>query len=350
MKSFESRHLAQQPITQNLLQTVRLLGEYKGKELLFKNQIPQALETLRQTAAIQSTESSNRIEGITAPHKRLLDLVADKTTPQDRSEQEIAGYRDVLATIHSNHEAIHLTTGIVLQFHRDLYRYGAAEGGHWKSMDNAITERLPDGTQRVRFQPVSTFDTSRYMEDLLREFTESWQTGEVEKLLVIPAFVLDFLCIHPFRDGNGRMARLLTLLLLYQAGYEVGRFVSLERIIENSKESYYDALYRSSQGWHEGHHDLLPFTEYLLGTFVAAYREFESRVGTLTSARGAKTSLVEEAIARLPDGFRMADVERLCPSVTRDMIRVVLRKLKQEGAVWSEGAGVTAVWRKRPGG
>lgn len=350
MKSFENRYLAHQPITQNLLQTVRLLGEYKGKEQVFENQIPQALETLRKAAVIQSTESSNRIEGITAPHKRILDLVAEKTTPQDRSEQEIAGYRDVLATIHAEHAAVPLTTGIILQFHRDLYRYVAAEGGRWKSMDNAITERLPDGTERIRFQPVSAFDTPRYMEALIQEFTEAWQRGEVEKLLIIPAFVLDFLCIHPFRDGNGRMARLLTLLLLYHADYDMGRFVSLERIIEDSKESYYDALYRSSQGWHEGRHDLLPFTEYLLGTFIAAYREFEARVGTLASARGAKTSLVEEAIARLPDGFRMADVERLCPSVTRDMIRVVLRKLKQEGAVWSEGAGVTAVWRKRPGG
>lgn len=350
MKSLRGGFLFRHTVTQNVLQAVRLLGEYKGKEQLFKNQIPQALDTLRKAAVIQSTESSNRIEGITAPHERILDLVAEKTTPQNRSEQEIAGYRDVLATIHADYAAIPVTTGVLLQFHRDLNRYLAAEGGRWKTADNTITERLPDGTERVRFRPVSAFDTPQYMEALTREFTASWERGEVEKLLIIPAFVLDFLCIHPFRDGNGRMARLLTLLLLYHAGYEVGRFVSLERIVEDSKESYYDALYRSSQGWHQGRHDLLPFTEYLLGTFIAAYGEFESRVGTLASARGAKTSLVEEAIARLPDTFRMTDVERLCPAVTRDMIRVVLRRLKQEGAVWSEGAGVTAVWRKRPGG
>lgn len=347
MKSFAPGFIERQPITQNLLRTVRLLGEFKGKETLFTEQIPQALETLRQAAIIQSTESSNRIEGITAPLKRIQALVAQKTTPRNRSEQEIAGYRDVLNTIHANHVHMPLTTGVVLQLHRDLYRYLEGAGGQWKAVDNEISEIQPDGTKILRFQPVPAFATPEYMENLHSRFHELWNLGEVEKLLVIPAYVLDFLCIHPFLDGNGRMARLLSLLLLYHAGFAVGRYISLEKIIEQSRESYYDSLYQSSQDWHEGKHALLPWVEYFLGVLVAAYREFEQRVGMLTTARGAKTEMVLAAIQHLPDGFRMVDLERLCPNVTRDMIRVVLNKLKKEGAVWCEGAGAGAIWRKR---
>jgi Fic family protein len=347
MKSFEPGFLERQPITHNLLRTVRLLGEFKGKEDLFKEQFPQALETLRQVAIVQSTESSSRIEGVTAPAKRIQALVAEKTTPRNRSEQEIAGYRDALNTIHANQARMPVTTGVVLQLHRDLFRYADTPGGRWKPADNQIVEIGPDGTRRVRFQPVPAFLTSEYMEALHARFRDEWQAGEIDKLLLIPAYVLDFLCIHPFSDGNGRIARLLTLLLLYHAGFDVGRYVSLEKIIEQSKESYYDSLYQSSQGWHEGRHALLPWTEYLLGVLIAAYREFEARVGTLTVARGAKTQLILEAVRRLPDGFRMVDLERQCPNVSRDMIRVVLDRLKKDGAVWREGAGAGAVWRKR---
>jgi Fic family protein len=174
-----------------------------------------------------------------------------------------------------------------------------------------------------------------------------WRKGAIEKLVLIPAYILDFLCIHPFLDGNGRIARLLGLLLLYHAGFEVGRYVSLEMLIEQSKESYYETLQQSSQGWHEGKHTLLPWMEYVLGVLIAAYREFEQRVGFLTMARGAKTEMVLQAIRHLPDGFRMVELERMCPHVTRDMIRVVLNKLKAEGAVLCEGAGRSALWRKR---
>jgi Fic family protein len=239
-----------------------------------------------------------------------------------------------------------LTPGVVLQLHRDLYQYAETEGGRWKPVDNEITELLADGTQRVRFHPVSAAGTPGHMETLHTEFGRLWQQDQVEKLLLISAYVLDFLCIHPFLDGNGRVARLLTLLLLSQAGYEVGRFVSIEAMIERSRESYYDTLYQSSQGWHQGRHDPVPWIEYFLGVLIATYREFESRVGSLSVARGAKTQIVLDAIRRLPDGFRMADLERLCPSVTRDMIRVVINKLKKRRELWCEGAGAGAVWRK----
>jgi Fic family protein len=347
MKSFEPGFIESQPITQNLLRTVRLLGEYKGKEELFKQQIPQALETLRQAAIIQSTESSNRIEGVTAPLERIQALVSKKTTPRNRSEQEIAGYRDVLQTIHANYAHIPLTTGVVLQLHRDLYRYAGETGGRWKSVDNEIMEVRPDGTKVIRFQPLSAFATPEAMEQLHIRLNEMWRQGAVEKLVLIPAYVLDFLCMHPFLDGNGRMARLLSLLLLYQAGFEVGRYISLEMLVEQSKESYYDTLQQSSQRWLEGKHTLLPWTEYFLGVLIAAYREFEQRVGLLTMARGAKTEMVLQAIRHLPDGFRMVELERMCPHVTRDMIRVVLNKLKAESEIVCEGAGRGAIWRKR---
>lgn len=346
MKSFGHGQI-HQPVPQNVVQSVRLLGEFKGRQALYAQQTPQVLEALRQAAVVQSTESSNRIEGVVASHARIQELVAQKTTPRDRSEQEIAGYRDVLQTIHASHEGIRLTAGVVLQLHGDLYRYTSAQGGRWKIADNEIVERHPDGTRVVRFQPVAAWATPQAMDELHQRFKEEQQAGQSEPLLLIAAYVLDFLCIHPFLDGNGRMARLLTLLLLYQAGYEVGRYVGLEKIIEESKESYYEALGRSSQGWHEGQHDLLPWTEYLLGTLIAAYREFEARVGTLSSARGAKTEMVLDAFGRLPAQFRLVELERACPGVTRDMIRVVLNRLKSEGRVEAVGRGAGARWAKQ---
>lgn len=257
MSSFEREFLEKQPIPHSLLRTIRLLGEYRGKEALFIQQTPQVLESLRQVAIIQSTESSNRIEGIEAPPARIKKLVEHKTTPKNRSEQEIAGYRDALATIHANHANMPFTTGIVLQLHRDLYQFVAQQGGRWKMADNEISETRSDGTKVTRFRPIPAHQTPEAMERLHALFKEQWDRGEIDPLLLIPAYVLDFLCIHPFTDGNGRMARLLTLLLLYQSGFEVGRYISLEYLIENQREGYYDAFYKSSQDWHEGEQTLL---------------------------------------------------------------------------------------------
>lgn len=346
MKSFEAGFIERQPITQKLLQTVRLLGEYKGKEELFKQQIPQALETLRQAAIIQSTESSNRIEGVTAPLERIQALVAKKTEPRNRSEQEITGYRDVLNTIHASHPHIPIKSGMVLQLHRDLYRYAGESGGRWKAVDNEITEVRPDGAKIIRFRPVSAFATPGAMEDLHAGFGELWRTGEVEKLLLIPAYVLDFLCIHPFLDGNGRMARLLSLLLLYQAGFEVGRYISLEMIVEQSKESYYDTLQQSSQGWPEGKHELLPWTEYFLGVLLAAYRDFEQRVGLMTTAHGAKTEMVLNAIQTMQGEFSVKTLRERCPHVGVDLIRRILREERQAERLECLGRGPDARWRR----
>ena len=346
MKSFESGFDQRLPLTHGLVRAVRSLGEFKGKEELFRQQMPQALETLRQVAIIQSTESSNRIEGVTAPPDRIRALIAEKTTPRNRSEQEISGYRDALNTIHSNYEAMSLTPNLILQLHRDLFKYTDKPGGSWKASPNKISERLPDGTEWIRFDPVAPHLTPDYMDNLHNHFTRYWDDGEVDKLLLIPAYVFDFLCIHPFPDGNGRMARLLSLLLLYQAGYGVGRFVSLERIIEGSKEGYYETLFQSSQGWYESTHTLKPWTEYFLGMLTAAYREFEGRVGLLTSSRGAKTEMVLEAISRFHGEFSVRDIQEQCPNVGIDLIRRLLRQEREAGHLEVSGRGPQAKWRR----
>lgn len=258
-RSFQDDVLGQQPITQRLLQSVRLVGEYRGKEALFAEQSPQVLQALRESAVIQSTESSNRIEGVVAPPQRIRALVAKRTEPANRSEQEIAGYRDVLNTIHVNFAEMPLTSALVLQLHRDLFQFAPGGGGRWKSAGNDIVETRPDGTRVVRFTPLAPHLVPDAMAQLHDGYRAALDSGAVEPLLLVPAYVLDFLCIHPFADGNGRMARLLSLLLLYRAGYQVGRYVSLETVIEDTREGYYDSLHASSQGWHETRHSLLPW-------------------------------------------------------------------------------------------
>ncbi|MEH2458286.1 Fic family protein [Nostoc sp.] len=346
MPSFEPGYIESQPITQNLLRTIRLIGEYKGKQDLFKQQSPQILETLEQTAIIQSTESSNRIEGVEAPIKRIKAIIEQRTTPKNRSEQEIAGYRDVLNTIHVNCMTIPFTTGMVLQMHRDLYQFLPGGGGHWKQTDNNITEIKPDGTMSVRFETVKAFLTPDSMTQLHERFNNLWEADEVEQLLLIPTYVLDFLCVHPFRDGNGRISRLLSLLLLYQAGYEVGRYISLEKIVERTKESYYDTLKQSSLGWHEGEHSLIPWWEYFLGVVLSAYREFEQRIGTLTLSRGSKRDIVFAVVARLPNQFQYADVERACPGVSRPTINRALAEMRASGVIRCIKPGRDAIWEK----
>jgi Fic family protein len=347
--SFVDGFIARQPLSQALVQTVRLLGEHKGKQDLFRQQTPQVLETLRDTAVIQSTESSNRIEGVVAPEGRVRDIVARRSTPRNRSEQEIAGYRDVLDAIHVSHADIPFTPNTILQLHRDLFQYTPSGGGNWKIGDNEISERLPDGTKFVRFAPVPAYMTPDAMLRLHERFEAMWRSGEVEPLLLIPSYVLDFLCIHPFDDGNGRMARLLTLLLLYRAGYDVGRYISLEGIVERTRDGYYDTLLESSQGWHEDRHSLVPWWEYFLGVMLlGAYRDFEERVGELSATRGAKSQLVVTTIERLPRRFRVSDVERACP-VSRPTINRVLADLRRSGRIVSLGRGRDAEWEKVDG-
>lgn len=346
-RSFENGVLARQPINQGLLQSVRLVGEYRGKEALFKQQSPQVLEALREHALIQSTESSNRIEGVVAPRERIRDLVANRTQPTNRSEQEIAGYREVLKTIHSHHADLALTPDLVLQLHRDLFQFAPGGGGRWKAADNDITETRADGTTVVRFKPLAPHLTPDAMTRLHDAYRTTQDAGTIEPLLLVPSYVLDFLCVHPFADGNGRMARLLSLLLLYHAGYEVGRYISLEGVIETTKEGYYGALHASSQGWHEREHSLIPWWEYFVGVMlVGAYRDFETRVGVTSARRGAKRDMVRDAVSRLPNNFRYADLEKALPAVSRPTIARALRKLRTEGAIRCAKPGRDATWEK----
>jgi Fic family protein len=327
---------------------LRRLGEHKGRQELYRKQAPEMLENLRRVALIESTESSNRLEGIVASDdKRLHALVSERSQPADRNEAEIAGYRDVLDTVHQNHSHIPFTDRVVLQLHRDLLKYADDSGGRWKSAANDIRETLPDGTQRVRFQPLAPHLTEDAMRDLHHHYTRAVQEGVWDPLLLIPFYLLDFLCIHPFSDGNGRLSRLLSLLALYHQGYEVGRFISLERVIEKTKESYYDTLLLSSRHWHEARHDPWPWTEYFLSTLLAASSEFESRFSRISTGRGSKTDTVHNAITALIGDFSLTDLEKACPLVSRDMIRRVLADLRKTGHVECLGRGPSARWRKK---
>jgi Fic family protein len=335
-----------------MLKTLRLIGEYKGKQELYKNQSREILEMLRQTAIIQSTESSNRIEGITAPHKRIQELLSDKTTPRNRSEQEIVGYRLVLDAIHTNHQRmLPFNAGLVRQLHRDMYSYSESDlAGKWKPANNEITEILADGTKVTRFQPPPAHMTEILMHGLHDDLNTAWLKAEIEPLLLISSYVLDFLCIHPFADGNGRMARLLSLLLLYSADYDVGKYISLEKIIESTKESYYDTIQLSSKGWHEGKHDIMPWFEYFVGVvLLAAYRSLEERVGVITSAKGAKTDMVKDVIRRLPHSFKISDVYAACPRVSPATINRTLHDLKEQKLIRCIKKGRDAEWVKARG-
>ncbi len=344
MMSFRDNKLSKLAVPMGIVRLIGEINQYKGKQDLYKQQSPQALNALKQVAVIQSTESSNAIEGITIQANRLKQLMEDKTTPRDRSEGEIAGYRDVLATIHTSYNAMSINPGIIKQLHRDMYKFSPAQGGAWKPADNTIGEIRPDGTQVVRFNPVSAFLTPGAMDELCESFNREFKAQRVDPLILTGVFVLDFLCIHPFSDGNGRMARLLTLLLLYKFDYEVGRYISLEKLIEKTKESYYDTLYTSSQGWHEGEHTLFPWLEYFLGFILAAYREFEERVGKVASYKGSKSQRIKEAINHFIGDFTIAHIERVCPDISRPTIYRVLKELKDEGFIKVIEVGRNARW------
>jgi Fic family protein len=323
--------------------TLRELGAFQGRQELFKRQAPEVLLDLVKAAIIESSESSNRLEGVTAPRERIAALVLKPAEPRNRSEQEIAGYRDSLNLIHESAMEMALTVNVMLQLHSMLYRYHPGGGGRFKMTQNEIIERSHDGSIRVRFTPVTPVATSGAMEELARRYAAA-ADSQREPLVLIPLTVLDFLCIHPFTDGNGRVGRLITLMLLYHSGHDVGRYISLERVIEESKETYYEALEASSRGWHSAAHDPLPWMSYFWGVVLRAYREFEKRVGTIRGGRGGKTEMVEAAVARRLRPFGIADIEAECPGVSREMVRHVLRGLRADGRLELRGQGRGAQW------
>ncbi|HEV8355603.1 MAG TPA: Fic family protein [Gemmatimonadales bacterium] len=349
VKSLSPKYLDAVSFSTAEASSLKRLGEYRGRQDLFRQRAPEVLRSLQQVAIIESAESSNRLEGITAPRERVEALVLRPAVPAGRSEQEIAGYRDALNLIHESASEMAFSVNVILQLHGMLYRFLPGGGGRWKMAPNEIVERNADGSiHRVRFTPVAPVATPQGMDDLVASFARAVDQDR-EPLVVVPLAVLDFLCIHPFTDGNGRMARLLTLLLLYHFDFAVGRYISLERVIEGSKETYYEALEASSRRWHEGRHDSHPWLSYFWGVLIAAYKEFEERVGALRDAPGAKTALIEQAVRRRARPFAISDIEAECPGVSRDMVRHVLRQMRGRGEIEIRGRGRAAKWARRPG-
>ncbi len=321
------------------------LGESRGKQELFTKQAPQRLKVLREHALIESAVSSNRIEGVTVDQQRIHTVVFGMAHLRDRDEEEVRGYRDALKLIHEQGGKLPVSEDTVRKLHA-LARGETGDAGHYKAKDGDIIEKYPDGRTRVRFKTVSASLTSSYMAQLVSLWSDSLQERWVHPLIALAAFNLDFLCIHPFRDGNGRVSRLLMLLQLYHLGYEVGRYISVERIIEQSKDRYYETLEQSSHGWHQGKHDPWPYINYVLFTLRTAYREFEERVGQVRSPRGAKTELISNVIDKTVTTFRVADIQKQCPGVSVDMIRKVLKTLQAEGKVQCLGRGQNARWQR----
>ena len=340
MREFDFKTAAEKLLTNDIVNMLGFIHEYKGQQTLFIEAKADVLSHLLEIAKIQSTEASNRIEGIYTSDERIQALVKEKSEPRNRNENEIAGYRDVLATIHENYDYIPPRGGVILQLHRDLYQYsGFGIGGHFKNSDNVIEEELADGTKHVRFRPASAFETPELIDNLCNQFLREIDRGEIDPLLLIPMFVLDFLCIHPFNDGNGRMSRLLTLLLLYRSGYIVGKYISIEMLIEKTKDTYYDALQASSTGWHDGTNDYMPFVSYTLGIIKSAYKMFSERVEHLTTKGISKPERVRQFIENKLGKVTKKDIMDACPDISATTIEKALGDLVKNGTIIKIGNG-----------
>lgn len=345
MRNFDYIKTPEKLLTPEIVQMIASIHEHKGKQELFLEANIDELKTLLEVAFIQSTGASNRIEGIFTSDKRLEELVNQKAEPRNRSEQEITGYREVLATIHESYEYITPKPNIILQLHRDLYSYSqGANGGSYKNSDNIIAETNPEGQQKARFIPVPAFQTSETMNELCNKFLEAWNAGRMDKLLLIPIFILDFLCIHPFNDGNGRMSRLLTLLLFYKAGYIVGKYVSMEMLIEKTKETYYEALQESSVGWHENRNSYESFVKYYLGILLKAYNEFESRVEYLRNRSISKPERIKAVIDKKVGKITKKEIMELCPDISKVTIERTLTDLVKNEYIAKVGAGPSTAY------
>lgn len=339
MRKYEFQNEWQKLLVPDIVALLTQIHEFKGEQNLFVEANSDTLTQLVEVAKIQSTEASNKIEGIYTSDERLKKIVLDKTTPRTRNEQEIAGYRDVLATIHESYEYIPLRPTMILQLHRDLYKFsGMSIGGNYKNSDNVIAETDSAGNRFVRFQPVPAWETPEAIDFACKAYDEAVQSG-ADPLLVIPMFILDFLCIHPFNDGNGRMSRLLTLLLLYRSGYIVGKYISIEKVIEQSKETYYETLQQSSAGWHENQNDYAPFVRYILGVIVAAYRDFSSRVQVLVTSGMSKPDRIREVIKGTLGKITKAEIMEKCPDISQITVQRALIELQKKGEIIKLGGG-----------
>ena len=346
MLSFDYRRLMDCLWDGEVVSLLSRIHEYKGRQDLFVSQRPSSVARLVNIAKVQSVESSNRIEGIVTTKARIRSLVADKTSPRNRDEEEIMGYRDVLNTVHESYEYINLTSQIVLQLHRDLYAYShKGIGGQFKNVQNSITERLADGREIERFKPLDPYAIPTAMDEICNSVTSVLNDKLVDPLLVIPVFIHDFLCIHPFNDGNGRMSRLLTTLLLYQNGYMIGRFISLEQKIERTKDSYYAALAQSSAGWHTGDEDVVHFVKYVLRVILAAYRDFESRIELFNTSLSAKDR-IKIIISSTLGKITKSGILDKQPDIAVSTVEKALKELVEEGFIERHGVGRSTFYVK----
>ena len=339
MRNFDYSLLRARTFDREVINYIGLIHEFKGRQQLYLEQKPRELETLVEIAKIQSTESSNAIEGIATTKARLKSLMADKTTPRDRGEKEIKGYRHVLNVIHENFDYVPIRKNYILQLHKMLYQFTEERfGGSFKDTPNEIDMVYPDGRTVLLFKPLEPFETPEAVEKLCEEYDKAINKYGIDPLIAIPVFIHDFLCIHPFNDGNGRMSRLLTTLLLYKSGFVIGGYISLEKKIEITKDEYYVALQESSQNWHEEKNDDTAFIKYILGTIVAAYRDFEERVNMLGKKVSAR-DMVEKAIRSKIGKFTKNDIMELCPEIGRGSVENSLKALCEEGIIKKEGQG-----------
>ncbi len=342
MKRFDYEYLNKRTWDNEIISYLAKIYEFKGRQELYTRQKPAELERLIEVAKIQSTEASNRIEGIVTTSVRLKQLVENKTTPKNRDEKEILGYRNALNMVHESFPYIHLNPNHILQLHGELLKFTAfSYGGKFKTVANEIAKTLPSGEKEVIFQPLEPYETPAAVEAICNNYNQTMEKEEVDPLILIPCFILDFLCIHPFNDGNGRMSRLLTLLLLYKSGFMVGQYISIEKAIADTKDEYYDALARSDQGWHENEHDPKDFIKYMLGVILSCYREFEKRID-VARASGAKSTsydIVKKYVTDQIGLFTKQDVLLGCPSIGSSSVEAALKKLVGEGIIAREGAG-----------
>lgn len=349
MRVYDYNHKWQPLLTPEIVSMLSQIHEFKGEQNLFIEAKSDTLTQLVEIAKIQSTEASNKIEGIFTSDDRLKRLVSNKTTPKSRNEQEIAGYRDVLSTIHENYDFIPVKPSIILQLHRDLYKFsGKSIGGTYKNSDNVIAEEDSEGNRFVRFQPVPAWETSVAIEAICEAFDNTMSKSEADPLLIIPMFILDFLCIHPFNDGNGRMSRLLTLLLLYRTGYIVGKYISIEKVIEMTKDTYYEALQNSSQGWHENENDYAHFVRYMLGVILSAYRDFSTRVKVLTTSGLSKPERIREIFKDTLGKITKTEIAHKCPDISQVTIQRTLNDLLKNGEIIKVGGGryTSYIWNR----
>ena len=333
MRNFNYSEIKNQKWDSDILGLIAAIYKEAGKQEMYLKQKPQELKKLVEIAKIQSTEASNAIEGIITTSARIKQLVEEKTTPKNRDEQEIAGYRDVLNIIHENFDAIPISQNYILQLHKILYSHmNNPMGGRTKSVQNYISATYPDGHVETLFTPLAPFETPEALNKICEEYNRVIGNMEVEPLIVIPVFIHDFLCIHPFNDGNGRMSRLLTTLLLYRNGFYVGKYISLEAKIAKNKDLYYSALSQAQHGWHEGTEDVVPFIKYLLGTILAAYKDFEDRF-SLVETKLPALEMVRKASMYKIGRFNKRDIRKLCTSLSNSSIEKVFRDLISLGEI-----------------